>query len=105
MTWPIRSFATIGRATTDACRGSLGSSTYPIGKPERADKGIVFNYGENNSPVGPRRPGLGDRQVRPGNAAIGLEIALAGGVHDACRQRRRRRLAVPAAGLAFGVEI
>src|ERR1019366_9930415 len=46
-----------------------------------------------------------DGQFGPGDAAVSLEIALAGGLHDACRQRRRRRLAVPAAGAALGVEI
>src|ERR1019366_10540366 len=46
-----------------------------------------------------------DGQFGPGDAAVSLEIALAGGLHDACRQRRRRRLAVPAAGTALGVEV
>src|SRR3981081_3871500 len=47
-----------------------------------------------------------DFEFSPRHAAIGLEIALAGGIHHACRQRRRRRgIAVPAAGAALGVEI
>src|SRR6202012_5009755 len=48
---------------------------------------------------------LCELQLGPGDAAIGLQIALAGGVDDACRQRRRRGFAVPAAGVAFDVEI
>src|SRR5260221_990930 len=46
-----------------------------------------------------------DRELTPRHPPIGLEIALAGGLHDAGRQGRRRRLAVPAAGAALGVEI
>src|ERR1700694_1862429 len=39
------------------------------------------------------------------DAAIGFEITLAGGRHHACRQRRWRRVAIPAASAALGVEI
>src|SRR3977135_3409893 len=45
-----------------------------------------------------------DFEFSPRHAPIGFEIALAGGVHHACRQRRRG-IAVPAAGAALGVEI
>src|SRR5258708_13359231 len=46
-----------------------------------------------------------DCELIAGDAAVGLEITLAGGVHHARRQRRRGRLAVPAAAAAFGVKI
>src|ERR1041385_4211392 len=44
-------------------------------------------------------------KLSAGDQAVRLEIALAGGVHDAVRQGWRRRLAVPAAGAALCVEI
>ena len=44
-------------------------------------------------------------QLAPRHPPIGLEIALAGRLHHARRQRRRRGVAVPAAGAALGVEI
>src|ERR1700712_39324 len=46
-----------------------------------------------------------DFELPAGDAAIGLEITLAGGLDDACGQRRRRGLAVPAAVAALGVEV
>src|SRR5437868_12985700 len=46
-----------------------------------------------------------DRQLSPCNPPIGLHIALAGRVDHASRQRRRWRIAVPAAGAPLGVEI
>src|SRR3974390_3546999 len=39
------------------------------------------------------------------DAPESFEIALAGGIHDAFRQRWRRRIAVPAAGAALRLEI
>src|ERR1700692_1390423 len=44
-------------------------------------------------------------ELGAGDAAIGFEVAFAGGVHHACRQWGRRRLGVPAAGPALAVEI
>src|SRR5258708_4729428 len=64
--------------------------------------------------IGPRfartrwdHPGMTelDLQFTPRNAPIGFEIALAGRVHHARGQGRRRRVAVPAAGAAFGLDI
>src|SRR5258708_3238704 len=46
-----------------------------------------------------------DLEFAARDAAIRFEIALAGSVHHAGGQRRRRGVAVPAAGVAFGVEI
>src|SRR5258705_13910783 len=46
-----------------------------------------------------------DCELMAGDAAVGLELTLAGGFPHARRQRRRRRLAVPAAGASLGVEI
>ena len=48
---------------------------------------------------------LRDIQRGAGDAAIGIEIALAGGVDDGGGQRRRRGFAVPAAGAPLSVEI
>src|SRR5947209_6639667 len=39
------------------------------------------------------------------DAAIGLEVAFAGGIHDAGRQRRGWRVAVPPPGAALRVEV
>src|SRR5262245_21660171 len=44
-------------------------------------------------------------QLAPRHAPIRLKIALARRLHHAGRQRRRRRVAVPAAGAALAVEI
>src|SRR4051812_22248548 len=44
-------------------------------------------------------------QLATRHPSIRLEIPLAGGVHHAGRQGRRRGVAVPAAGAALGVEI
>src|SRR5581483_432639 len=44
-------------------------------------------------------------EIVASDAAIGFEIAPAGRIHDAGRQWRRRRFAVPAAGATLGVEI
>src|SRR5258708_7733399 len=52
----------------------------------------------------PRNDGS-DREFTPRNTPIGIEIAPAGGVHDAGRQWWRRRVAIPAAGAALGIEI
>jgi len=46
-----------------------------------------------------------DLQLGAGDAAIGVEIAPAGGVDDLGGQSGRRGFAVPAAGAAFGIEI
>src|SRR5512138_2191316 len=46
-----------------------------------------------------------DLQLIPRYPAVRFEIALAGRVHHAVGQGRRRRVAVPAAGLSLGVEI
>src|SRR5713226_2181514 len=54
-----------------------------------------------------RHPGMTglDCQFGAGDTPIGLQITLAGGVHDAGWQWRRRGFAVPAAGAAFRVEV
>src|SRR6266566_6111895 len=52
----------------------------------------------------PAMTGL-DNEFSPRNAPISFEITLAGGIHHARRQGWRRRIAVPAAGAALGVEI
>src|SRR6266567_3134815 len=46
-----------------------------------------------------------DFELRPRHPPKRLQIALAGGIHHAGRQRRGRGVAVPAAGAALGVEI
>src|SRR4029077_2365885 len=46
-----------------------------------------------------------DTQLPARDAPIRFQIALAGGVHDMCGQRRRWRIAVPAAGAALGIEM
>src|SRR3569832_216383 len=46
-----------------------------------------------------------DRQLFPRHPPIRLQIALAGGVDDALRQSGRRRIADPAAGVAFDIEV
>src|SRR4051812_147076 len=48
---------------------------------------------------------LSDLQIATGDASIGLQIALAGGLDDAGGQRRRRRFAVPAPGTTLRLEI
>src|SRR5258708_6912186 len=48
---------------------------------------------------------VSDLELAPGDPPIGLEIALAGGLDHACRQSRRGRVAVPAAGAALGVKV
>ena len=47
---------------------------------------------------------LRHRQLGTGQPAIGFEVALARRVDDLGRQLRRRRLAVPAAGMALDIE-
>src|SRR5260221_2751263 len=44
-------------------------------------------------------------QLMPCHAPVGFEIAVAGRINDAGRQRRWRGVAVPAAGFSLGVEI
>src|SRR5882757_9650005 len=44
-------------------------------------------------------------QLMPRHAPVGFEIALAGRIDHAGRQRRRRAVAVPAPGFPLGVEI
>ena len=46
---------------------------------------------------------LRDRKLSAGEPAIGLEMALAGGLDHAVGQSRRGGVVVPAAGAAFGV--
>src|SRR5579864_1936846 len=46
-----------------------------------------------------------DRQLPTSDAPVRLEIAPAGRLDDARRQRRCWRIAVPAAGAALGVEM
>src|SRR5712671_1837213 len=60
--------------------------------------------GRHCDPLAPRNDELG-REIRTRHPPIRLQIAFAGGIHDAFRQRRRRGVAVPAAGAALGVEI
>src|SRR3954463_6913557 len=54
-----------------------------------------------------RHPGMTalDSELPAGDAAIGFQITLAGGLDHAGGQRGRGRLAVPAAGAALGVEV
>src|SRR4029079_9497158 len=48
---------------------------------------------------------LGNIELTAGDTAIGLEIALAGGLEDAGGQGRCRRFAVPAAGATLRIEV
>src|SRR5882762_8462613 len=52
-----------------------------------------------------RRSPFGGYEFGTGEAAIGVEIALAGRLHHAVGERRGRRFAVPAAGAPPGIEI